>query len=110
MEWSHHAFPAPNTGQRINGNPVFPRAGKACLEDKKDAVGELINMIGGNIKALLPAPCVLSVPLLALEGHAMQFPATKMVTHCQFDYQGKPFALSLFEREDKPFKERIKPE
>jgi len=82
-------------------------SGKASIEDKKDAVGELINMIGGNIKALLPAPCVLSVPLLALEGHTMQFPSTEMVTHCQFDCHGKPFALSLFEQVDKP--ERIKP-
>lgn len=27
-----------------------------------DAVGELVNMIGGNLKALLPPPCFLSLP------------------------------------------------
>lgn len=82
--------------------------GKASIDDKKDAVGELINMIGGNIKALLPDPSILSVPLLALEGHSLQFPCTKMVTHCQFDCQGKPFAISLFERTETPFKKRLK--
>ena len=75
--------------------------GKASIEDKKDAVGELINMIGGNIKALLPEPSVLSVPLLALEGHKLYFPSTKMVTHCPFECQGKTFALSLYERVEK---------
>ena len=59
--------------------------GKASTDDKKDAVGELINMIGGNIKALVPEPSTLSVPLLALEGQSLQFPATEMVTHCQFE-------------------------
>ena len=71
--------------------------GKASTEDRKDAVGELINMIGGNIKALLPQPCTLSVPLLGEEGHDLYFPCTEIVTHCQFECQGKTFALSLYE-------------
>lgn len=80
--------------------------GKASIEDKKDAVGELINMIGGNIKALLPQPSVLSVPLLAMAGHSLYFPSTKMVTHCQFESQGNPFALSLYEQVEKTFMKR----
>ena len=71
--------------------------GKASAEDKKDAVGELINMIGGNLKALLPEPCTLSVPLLGIEGQDLYFPYTKRVTHCLFECQGKPFSLSLYE-------------
>ena len=82
--------------------------GKASVEDKKDAIGEMVNMIGGNIKALLPDPSTLSTPLLAFEGHSLQFPSTKVVTHCHFECQGKPFAISLFERVEKPFKERLK--
>ena len=82
--------------------------GKASIEDKKDAVGELVNMIGGNIKALLPQPSRLSVPLLALEGHALYFPSTKMVAHCQFECAKKPFALSLYEQAENPFKRHFK--
>jgi chemotaxis protein CheX len=80
--------------------------GTASIEDKKDAVGELINMIGGNVKALLPEPSVLSVPILALEGNNLYFPSTKMVTHCQFECQGKPFTLTLYERVEQSFKKR----
>jgi chemotaxis protein CheX len=73
--------------------------GKATSEDRKDAIGELINMVGGNIKALLPEPSVLSTPIVALEGNSPpHFPATKMKTHCQFECQGKRFGLSLFEQ------------
>ena len=80
--------------------------GKVSNEDRKDAVGELINMIGGNIKALLPQPSAISVPLLALEGHQQYFPSTKMVTHCQFECDGKPFALSLYEEVETPTSKR----
>ena len=33
--------------------------------DVRDVVGELANMIGGNLKALLPEPCKLSLPTVA---------------------------------------------
>lgn len=72
---------------------------KSSIDDKKDAVGELINMIGGNIKALLPQPSELSPPILAFGGHELYFPSTKLVTHCQFECQGHIFSLSLYERD-----------
>jgi len=34
-------------------------------EDIADAVGELVNMIGGNVKGLLPGPSVLTLPVVA---------------------------------------------
>lgn len=33
--------------------------------DVADAVGELVNMIGGNVKSLMPGPSVLSLPTVA---------------------------------------------
>lgn len=41
--------------------------------DVRDVVGEVANMIGGNLKALLPEPCHLSLPhveLAAVPGRA----------------------------------------
>ena len=34
----------------------------ASSEDTQDAIGELTNMTGGNVKSLLPEPCQLSLP------------------------------------------------
>jgi chemotaxis protein CheX len=33
-----------------------------AVEDKRDAAAELVNMIGGNLKGLLPQPSFLSLP------------------------------------------------
>lgn len=33
--------------------------------DTADAVGELVNMIGGNVKSLMPGPSALSLPTVA---------------------------------------------
>ena len=37
-------------------------AEKLKAEDIQDTMGELANMLGGNIKSLLPKPCRLSFP------------------------------------------------
>jgi chemotaxis protein CheX len=36
--------------------------GSLSAEEVSDALGELTNMVGGNIKSLLPAPSKLSIP------------------------------------------------
>lgn len=38
--------------------------GSAGPEDVVDAVGELVNMIGGNVKSLMPAPSTLGLPVV----------------------------------------------
>lgn len=74
-------------------------SGGASPETKKDAIGELINMVGGNIKSMLPQPSALSTPIFAMEGQSQQFPFTKKVTQCKFACNGSSFALSLYEQE-----------
>lgn len=39
--------------------------GEHTTEDVVDAVGELVNVIGGNIKGLVPGPSKLSLPMVA---------------------------------------------
>ncbi|MFT4578638.1 MAG: chemotaxis protein CheX [Nitrospinales bacterium] len=74
-------------------------SGEASPETKKDAIGELINMVGGNIKSMLPQPSTLSIPIFSMEGQSQQFPFTKKVTQCKFTCNGSSFALSLYEQE-----------
>ena len=40
--------------------------GSLSADEVSDAVGELTNMVGGNVKSLLPAPSRLSVPTIAV--------------------------------------------
>ena len=46
--------------ERVTGLPAL----SLNEEDVRDAVGELVNMIGGNLKALLPGDTVISTPLV----------------------------------------------
>ena len=39
-------------------------------EDVTDALGELANIIGGNVKSLLPEPCALSLPHVVIHGES----------------------------------------
>jgi chemotaxis protein CheX len=49
---------ASNTAETMLGLP----AGTANEDDVRDVVSELVNMVGGNLKSLLPGPSYLSLP------------------------------------------------
>lgn len=62
----------------------------------RDALGELANMIGGNIKALLPGPSRLSLPAV-VEGydHHVSVPGTVELTTVPFLFAGDVIAVVL---------------
>ena len=41
--------------------------GEVSEEDLADVLGEMANIIGGNVKSLLPQPCALSLPQVLVE-------------------------------------------
>lgn len=50
--------------------------------DVADAVGELVNMVGGNIKSLLPGPSTLSIPVVTA---GRITPLSNQVEICRLD-------------------------
>lgn len=71
---------------------VAPRlAGTAEI---RDAIGELVNMTGGNVKALLPAVSVLALPTVEEGGHAV-LPEAEVVTEVAFACEGRPLVVRL---------------
>jgi CheY-specific phosphatase CheX len=66
------------------------------LEDMQDALGEITNMTGGNIKALMPGECHLSLPAV-VEGadYTVRIPGTTIITRVVFDCGGAPAVVSL---------------
>ena len=77
-------------------------AERASLEDMQDAVGELTNMTGGNVKALLDGQCALSLPAV-VEGrdYSIRVPGSEPVTRVSFDIEGEPFVVSLLTRRER---------
>jgi chemotaxis protein CheX len=64
--------------------------------DSRDAIGELANMTGGNIKALLPEPCRLSLPSVADGGALAVRPQhAVLLTTVLFECDGSPLTVRL---------------
>jgi chemotaxis protein CheX len=78
----------------------------ASIEEIQDALGELINMTGGNIKALLAEPCLLSLPTV-VEGsnYTLRIPGSVLVSQVAFSYQGLPFLVTLLEKKERQARE-----
>ncbi|WP_300682345.1 chemotaxis protein CheX [Nocardioides sp.] len=62
--------------------------------DVADAVGELVNMIGGNIKSLMPGPSVLSLPAVAA-GRAAHPSGSTEISRYDGLWRGQPVRVSV---------------
>ena len=71
--------------------------GTLSHDEVSDALGELTNMIGGNIKSLLPAPSALSVPSVAEgESYTVRVPGAVRVEHVPLLSPGGPLSVSIW--------------
>ncbi len=61
-----------------------------------DALAELTNMTGGNLKALLPEPCVLSLPHISTPEEASRHHGT-LVAEATFECSGEAFVVRVYE-------------
>jgi len=69
------------------------------LEDMQDAVGELTNMLGGNIKALYSGESHLSLPMVIEgSGYSVRVPSTHVLSRVEFMCEGYPAAVNLLAR------------
>jgi chemotaxis protein CheX len=65
-------------------------------EDITDAVGELVNIIGGNVKGLMPEPSALSLPVVVINGQS-GWPSAVEVCHLDGEWLGEPMAVRVLE-------------
>jgi chemotaxis protein CheX len=75
---------------------VEPR--ETTIDQIHDALGELTNIIGGNVKSLLPDPCHLSLPAVtAGSDYLFQIVGTRVVAKVCFTCQNSPFQVTISE-------------
>ena len=75
---------------------VLARRTPPTLEDVQDALGEITNMTGGNLKALMPGSCHLSLPAV-IDGndYRIRIPTARVLTRVLFECDGLPAVISL---------------
>ena len=71
-------------------------ADRAGSDEILDALSELIHIVGGNLKALLPQPVILSLPsLLDPANWAQTTPQWQLVCRLTLISEGHPFVVTL---------------
>lgn len=70
------------------------------VEDVQDALGELTNMIAGNVKPLFQGSSRLSLPSV-VEGldYRMIVPGSKVLSQVGFQCEGEPLHVTIVQRE-----------
>jgi len=70
---------------------------EAEVVDKQvqDVIGELTNVLAGNIKSILPAPCSISLPCVAITDFNLHHPGSEMLTAVNFDCEGLAFLVVM---------------
>jgi chemotaxis protein CheX len=73
-------------------------ADEVSQEDVSDTLGELANIVGGNVKAMLPPGASLSLPqvVLAPESTA-RFPNTVRISGVYGLWEGEPVSFSMWQ-------------
>jgi chemotaxis protein CheX len=71
-------------------------AGEVTAADVTDALGELANVIGGNVKACLPESCALSLPYVIPMAGA-RWPSVTEICRLDGNWRDEPVAISVLE-------------
>ena len=67
-------------------------------DDLSDVLGELANIVGGNVKAMLPAGAMLSLPQVVLAPEsATKYPNAARVTGLYGLWEGEPISVSMWQ-------------
>lgn len=70
-------------------------------EDIQDAVGELANMLGGGVKELMPHPCKLSLPSVAIgDERKSVIGRGRVTTECSFISESGRLHVTVVEKEN----------
>lgn len=71
---------------------------EVTIEDVTDALGELANIIGGNVKSLLPEPSALSLPhVLVEDADTARWPSVSEVCELKSTWLDEPVFVSVLE-------------
>ena len=70
-------------------------SGDVTDPDIRDVVGEFANVIGGNVKSVMPGPSVLSLPSTSLEG-TVDRPGEIEALRIDMTWQGEPLCVSIW--------------
>ena len=106
--WTGHVVYASSTAAARKAAAAFLAvdADEVSQEDLSDVLGELANIVGGNVKAMLPPGCFLSLPQVVLApDSATKYPNAERVTGLYGVWEGEPVSVSMWQSRNDAHKE-----
>jgi chemotaxis protein CheX len=106
--WTGHVVYASSTAAARKAAAAFLAvdADEVSQEDLSDVLGELANIVGGNVKAMLPSGCFLSLPQVVLApDSATKYPNAERVTGLYGVWEGEPVSVSMWQSRNDATKE-----
>ena len=97
--WTGHLVYATSAMGASRAAAAFLAVPPAALTpaDVVDVLGELANIVGGNVKAMLPPGCFLSLPrVVQAPGSAICFPDARRITGLYGVWESEPVSVSLW--------------
>ncbi|MDH5763304.1 MAG: chemotaxis protein CheX [Nitrospinota bacterium] len=73
---------------------------ESSIDDQQvqDVMGEIANMIAGNVKSLLPTPCSISIPSVAVTDFDLHHPKSETITTVNFLSDNLPFLVVMLQQ------------
>jgi chemotaxis protein CheX len=69
---------------------------EVAAEDVTDVMGELANIVGGNVKSMLPPATAVSLPHV-VTGAGSRFPMTRRICELAGAWLDEPFSISMWQ-------------
>jgi chemotaxis protein CheX len=98
--WTGHVVYASSTTAAKRAAAAFlaMEPDEVSAEDLSDVLGELANIVGGNVKAMLPAGAQLSLPQVVLAPEsATTYPSAERVSGLYGLWDGEPVSISMWQ-------------
>jgi chemotaxis protein CheX len=98
--WTGHVVYACSTAAARHAAACFlaMELDEVSQEDLSDVLGELANIVGGNVKAMLPAGCFLSLPQVVLAPEtATKYPNAARISGVYGLWEGEPVNVSMWQ-------------
>jgi chemotaxis protein CheX len=98
--WTGHVVYASSMVAAKNAAAAFlaMEADEVSPEDLSDVLGELANIVGGNVKAMLPPGCFLSLPQVVLAPEtATTYPSASRISGVYGLWEGEPVNVSMWQ-------------
>jgi len=101
--WTGHVVYASSTQAAKKAAAAFlaMEPDEVSSEDLSDVLGELANIVGGNVKAMLPPGCFLSLPQVVLAPEsATKYPNAERISGLYGTWEGEPVSVSMWKSRD----------